>query len=91
MYVSLIKSLAEKIGFKEIRELKGFVNLYFENREDFSLEELKEISTSFKGEMQMDLSDRPSFKIPISKTKLIDTYNLLEVIDNTRSNDEKNK
>lgn len=91
MYVSLIKSLAEKIGFKEIRELKGFVNLYFENREDFSLEELKEISTSFKGEMQMDLSDRPSFKIPISKTKLIDTYNLLEVIDNIRSNDEKNK
>ena len=91
MYVSLIKSLAEKIGFKEIRELKGFVNLYFENREDFSLEELKEISTSFKGEMQMDLSDRPSFKIPISKTKLIDTYNLLQVIDNTRSNDEKNK
>lgn len=91
MYVSLIKSLAEKIGFKEIRELKGFVNLYFENREDFSLEELKEISTSFKGEMQMNLSDRPSFKIPISKTKLIDTYNLLEVIDNIRSNDEKNK
>lgn len=91
MYVSLIKSLAEKIGFKEIRELKGFVNLYFENREDFSLEELKEISTSFKGEMQMDLSNRPSFKIPISKTKLIDTYNLLEVIDNIRSNDEKNK
>ena len=91
MYISLIKSLAEKIGFKEIRELKGFVNLYFENKEDFSLEELKEISTSFKGEMQMDLSDRPSFKIPISKTKLIDTYNLLEVIDNTRSNDEKIK
>ncbi len=91
MYVSLIKSLAEKIGFKEIRELKGFVNLYFENREDFSLEELKEISTSFKGEMQMDLSNRPSFKIPISKTKLIDTYNLLEVIENIRSNDEKNK
>lgn len=91
MYVSLIKSLAEKIGFKEIRELKGFVNLYFENREDFSLEELKEISASFKGDMQMDLSNRSSFKIPISKTKLIDTYNLLEVIDNIRSNDEKNK
>lgn len=91
MYVSLIKSLAEKIGFKEIRELKGFVNLYFENREDFSLEELKEISASFKGDMQMDLSNRPSFKIPISKTKLIDTYNLLEVIDNIRSNYEKNK
>lgn len=91
MYVSLIKSIAEKIGFKEIRELKGFVNLYFENREDFSLEELKEISASFKGDMQMDLSNRPSFKIPISKTKLIDTYNLLEVIDNIRSNYEKNK
>lgn len=91
MYVSLIKSLAEKIGFKEIREMKGFINLYFENREDFSLEELKEISNAFKGEMQLDLSAKPSFKIPVSKTKLIDTYNLLEVIDNLRSNDEKNK
>lgn len=91
MYVSLIKSLAEKIGFKEIRELKGFINIYFENREEFSLEELKEISSTFKGEMQMDLSQKPSFKIPVSKTKLIDTYNLLEVIDNIRSYDEKDK
>lgn len=69
--------------------MKGFINLYFENREDFSLEELKEISNAFKGEMQLDLSAKPSFKIPVSKTKLIDTYNLLEVIDNLRSNDEK--
>lgn len=89
MYVSLIKSLAEVIGFKEIREIKGNVNLVFADRDFFSLEELKQISERYKGEMKIDLSTNPSFKIPSTNKKLVDTYELLEIIEKMRSNNEK--
>lgn len=91
MYVSMIKSLAENIGFKEIRERDGYINIRFTSRDDFSIDELKQISEEYKGEMKLDLSANPSFKIPISNTKLIDTYDLLEVISKVRSNNEKDK
>ncbi|MFO3716196.1 transcription-repair coupling factor [Anaerococcus cruorum] len=91
MYVSMIKSLAETIGFKEIRERDGYINIKFTDRDDFSIDELKEISEEYKGEMKLDLSANPSFKIPTSNTKLIDTYDLLEVISKVRRKNEKNK
>ena len=92
MYVSLIKTLAEMIGFKEIREQKGYVNLKYSDRELFSLDQLKKISESYKGEMKLDLSNNPAFKLPSTSTKLIDTYDLLEIIYNIRSNNnEKDK
>ena len=91
MYVSLIKSLAEKIGFKEIREKDGYINIKFVNRDDFSIDELKDISQEYKGDMKLDLSANPSFRIPTTNTKLIDTYDLLEVISNVRSKNEKDK
>ena len=91
MYVSLIKTLAENIGFKEIREQDGYINIRFEDRSLFNLEELKEISDNFKGDMKLDLSANPSFKIPSTKNKLVDTYNLLEIIYEIRSKNEKQK
>ena len=91
MYVSLIKSLAEDLGFKEIREQNAYINLRFANRDEFTLDELKEISESYNGEMKLDLSNNPSFRIPATNTKLIDTYDLLEIISNIRSRNEKDK
>ncbi|WP_297281082.1 transcription-repair coupling factor [uncultured Anaerococcus sp.] len=91
MYVSLIKRLAEVIGFKEIREQKGYINIRFNDRNFFSIDELKEISESYKGEMKLDLSSNPAFRIPNTSTKLIDTYDLLEIIYRIRSKNEKNK
>ncbi len=41
--------------------------------------------------MKLDLSDNPSFKIPSTSTKLIDSYDLLEIIYNIRRNNEKDK
>ena len=91
MYVSLIKSLAESIGFKEIREQKGYINLIFGDKDFFSIEDLKIISETYKGEMKIDLSTNPSFKIPTSNTKLLDTYELLDVINKLRSKNEQEK
>ena len=85
MYVSLIKTLAEAIGFKEIREQKGYVNIRFNDRDFFSLDQLREISETYKGDMKLDLSNNPAFRIPITSTKLIDTHNLLEIIYKVRS------
>ena len=89
MYVSLIKSLAEEIGFREIRERKGYINLLYDSNDYFSLEELEAISKTYKGELKLDLSVNPSFKIPSTKTKLIDSYELLEVIHEKRNNNEQ--
>ena len=91
MYVSLIKSLAGESGFKEIREKNSSINLYFENRDLFSIEELKEISQNYKSEMKINLSTNPSFILPASKTKLLDTYEFLNTIRKIRSKNEKIK
>lgn len=91
MYVSLIKSLAGESGFKEIREKNSSINLYFENRDLFSIEELKEISQNYKSEMKINLSTNPSFILPASKTKLLDTYEFLNAIRKIRSKNEKIK
>ena len=91
MYVSLIKSLAGETGFKEIREKNSSINLYFENRDLFSIEELKEISQNYKSEMKINLSTNPSFILPASKTKLLDTYEFLNAIRKIRSKNEKIK
>lgn len=89
MYISLIKSLADELLFSEIREKSGNVNIYFENKDAFSFEELAEINQSFERDMSLDLSTNPAFKIPVSKNKLLDTYELLKTIEKVRSKDEK--
>ena len=91
MYVSLIKSLASKTGFKEIREKNSSINLFFDNRDLFSIEELKEISENYKSEMKINLSTNPSFILPASKIKLLDTYEFLNTIRKIRSKNEKIK
>ena len=91
MYVSLIKSLASKTGFKEIREKNSSINLFFDNRDLFSIEELKEISENYKSEMKINLSTNPSFILPVSKIKLLDTYEFLNTIRKIRSKNEKIK
>ena len=85
MYISLIKSLADKLLFSEIREKSGNVNIYFENKDAFSFEELAEINQSFERDMSLDLSTNPAFKIPVSKNKILDTYELLKTIEKVRS------
>ncbi|WP_306484821.1 transcription-repair coupling factor [Anaerococcus sp.] len=89
MYISLIKSLADELLFSEIREKSGNVNIYFENKDAFSFEELAEINQSFERDMSLDLSTNPAFKIPVSSNKLLDTYELLKTIEKVRSKNEK--
>lgn len=89
MYISLIKSLADELLFSEIREKSGNVNIYFENKDAFSFEELAEINQSFERDMSLDLSTNPAFKIPVSRNKLLDTYELLKTIEKVRSKNEK--
>lgn len=85
MYVSLIKSLASKNGITEIRETNDQISLFFASRDYFSFEELKKINESYRGDMSLDLSGKSSFKIPSSRSKLLDTYEILEIINKVRS------
>lgn len=85
MYVSLIKSLATANGFIEIREIGNSIDLFYADKDYFTFEELKSINEAYKGEMSLDLSNKPAFKIPTTKSKLLDTYELLDTINKIRS------
>lgn len=81
MYISLIKSKAENLDFDEIREKNGMIYLSFKNRDKYSFEQLAMINDCFGPGFELDLSNSPSFKVKANKYKLVDTLNLLEVID----------
>ncbi|EEI87016.1 transcription-repair coupling factor [Anaerococcus lactolyticus ATCC 51172] len=85
MYVSLIKAIASENGFTEIREINNSIYLFFASKDNFTFEELKYINETYKGVMSLDLSDKPAFIIPAIKTKLLDTYELLDTIKKIRS------
>nr|WP_072537371.1 transcription-repair coupling factor [Anaerococcus mediterraneensis] len=85
MYVSLIKAIASSNGIVEIKEKSSDIYLYFKDRQLFSLEELKDINQNYRSEMRLDLSTKPAFIIPSTKTKLLDTYELLDTINKIRS------
>lgn len=80
MYVSLIKSLADKLGFDEIREIKNQIKLSYSDRNKFTFEELSQINENYTNKLSLDLSQSPSFNIPNTSTKLLDCYELLNVI-----------
>ena len=84
MYVSLIKSLADKLGFEDIREIKNEVKISYKDKNKFSFEELSCINEDYNGELAFDLSENPSFKLPNKSTKLLDCYELLKVIKNIK-------
>ncbi|MDD7464002.1 MAG: transcription-repair coupling factor [Anaerococcus sp.] len=81
MYISLIKSMASKLGIYEIREKKDIVYLYYEDRDKYSFEELSRINENFIGDLSLDLSNKPAFKINYGKNKLLDCYELLKTIN----------
>ena len=84
MYVSLIKSLADKLCFDEIREIKNEIRLSYTDRNTFSFEELSQINENYKGDLSFDLSQTPAFILPNKNTKLLDCYELLKVIKNIK-------
>ena len=84
MYVSLIKSLADKLCFDEIREIKNEIRLSYTDRNTFSFEELSQINEDYKGDLSFDLSQTPAFILPNKNTKLLDCYELLKVIKNIK-------
>lgn len=84
MYVSLIKSLADQLGFDEIREVKNEIKISYEDRNKFTFEELSKINEDYHNEISFDLSQNPSFKLPNKNTKLLDCYELLKVIKNVK-------
>lgn len=84
MYVSLVKSLADKLGFDEIREVKNEIIISYDDRNKFTFEQLSQINENYHGELSFDLSQNPAFKLPNKNTKLLDCYELLKVIKNVK-------
>lgn len=80
MYVSLIKSMADELGFDEIREVKDDIKLSFSDRNKFTFEQLSQINENYNNKLSLNLSQNPSFNIPNSSTKLLDCYELLKTI-----------
>lgn len=84
MYVSLVKSLADQLGFDEIREVKNEIKISYDDRNKFTFEQLSQINEDYHNDLSFDLSQNPSFKLPNKNTKLLDCYELLKVIENVK-------
>lgn len=84
MYVSLVKSLADQLGFEEIREVKNEIKITYDDRNKFTFEQLSQINEDYHNDLSFDLSQNPSFKLPNKNTKLLDCYELLKVIENVK-------
>ncbi|MDO5717472.1 MAG: transcription-repair coupling factor [Tissierellia bacterium] len=80
MYISLIKSLAQKIGFTQIIGKEGKIIFEYEDMDLFSIEEFKYLSDEFKDSLEFSLSTPPSLIIKAEKRRLNKGYLLLDKI-----------
>ncbi len=76
----MIKKMAARAGFSQVKEVSGYVELRYEDFGSFSVEELKEISETYKGPLSFDFQKQPKFKILSNSQKIKNVSNLLELI-----------
>lgn len=81
MDIVMMKKMASRIGFQQIKEVDGFVELRYAHFDLFSVEELKEIAESYHGPLSFDFQNRSAFKIAEGPQKMKDVSRLLDLID----------
>lgn len=80
MDIMLIKSWASRLGFSQVKEVAGQIELRYEDFSLFSVEELKRISTEYKGPLSFDFQKEPKFKVAAGPEKIKDVQSLLKLI-----------
>lgn len=80
MEIVLIKREAARIGFSQIKEADGYVELRYEQFELFSVELLKRIAEQYQGSLSFDFQNQPKMKIRSSPSKLQDVKRLIQFI-----------
>lgn len=63
LHSAMIKNNSAKLNFHRVVEGKGYLEFFFKERDEFSLEELKLLSDSFEEAIEFNLSHRPSIKL----------------------------
>lgn len=86
MDIVLIKRWASKVGFSQIKEIDGFVELRYDSFDLFSVEELKEISETFKGPLSFDFQAQPKFKVKSNPNKIREVTNLVNFVRKMKTN-----
>ena len=80
MYISLLKSLATKIGFTQISGGDESIKFEYDNINLFSLEEFEALTGKFGSELELGLATPPSLTIRTKSDQLRRGYELLEEI-----------
>lgn len=90
--VSIIRLLASQLGFLEVRERSGYVELVYDSFDRFSVEFLETLSKAYKGPLSFDFLDRdePKFKLEAGENKSRDTRRLLSLIKDLRKKEKEN-
>lgn len=81
LMIPLIKRYAEDAGFSAVLESAEGVELRYRSFDQFSIEEIKEISTNFNGPLSFDFMDPPKFIIQSTPKKLKDVLNIVQLIN----------
>lgn len=80
MDIMLIKTMATLVGFSQVKELEGQVELRYKEFSLFSVEELEAISKKYRGPLSFDFQKAPKFKVAAGQEKIKDVQSLLKLI-----------
>lgn len=80
MDVALLKKMATRLGFEQVKEIDGFVELRYDDFERFPVEMLKAISEQCHGPLTFDFQNQPKFKIASTPEKMADVLGLLRTM-----------
>lgn len=87
--IALIKALADEVGFSQIKESKGKVELLYSSFDQFSLDFLEKLSKNYSGPLSFDFLEEPKFLIESSDKKLDHLLLLLKTMNKINEKVEK--
>ncbi len=87
--VVLIKHWATELGFDQVREIDGAIELRYDTFERFSVEMLEKIAHGYQGPLTFDFQKVPTFKVQSTANKLKDVLRLLKWMKQLQETENK--
>lgn len=84
MYISLLKSMAQIIGFTQISGGDEYLKFEYEDVNLFNLEEFEFLTGRFEGKLELGFTTPPSITIKTGKDRLKAGYELMSAIMNIK-------
>ena len=89
--LSLIKALMAKNNFYEMVELEETIEFRYNDLVDFNINNLEELSKSYRGHMKFDFTNEPKIIIGAGDNKVDEALNIFRIIDRIKTEEINEK